>query len=77
MKSILKTVIISTVFSTALLFVSCGSKAEKAEEKSETADSKNQNKTTAYVCPMKCEGEKTYDKAGACPTCGMDLEEVK
>jgi Cu(I)/Ag(I) efflux system membrane fusion protein len=27
----------------------------------------------AYACPMKCEGNKTYDKPGSCPVCGMDL----
>ena len=26
-----------------------------------------------YYCPMFCEGEKLYDKAGDCPVCGMDL----
>ncbi|MCX2453803.1 heavy metal translocating P-type ATPase [Pedobacter sp. PLR] len=26
-----------------------------------------------YYCPMHCEGDKTYDKAGSCPVCGMDL----
>ena len=26
-----------------------------------------------YYCPMHCEGEKTYDKAGDCPVCGMHL----
>lgn len=31
--------------------------------------------TTAgkFYCPMHCEGEKVYDKAGDCPVCGMDL----
>lgn len=28
-----------------------------------------------YYCPMNCEGEKTYDHAGDCPVCGMDLVE--
>ena len=28
-----------------------------------------------YYCPMHCEGEKTYDKPGDCPVCGMDLVE--
>ncbi len=28
-----------------------------------------------FYCPMHCEGEKTYDKAGSCPVCGMDLVE--
>ena len=29
--------------------------------------------TGTYYCPMHCEGQKTYDKAGDCPVCGMDL----
>jgi heavy metal translocating P-type ATPase len=28
-----------------------------------------------YYCPMHCEGEKTYEKPGDCPVCGMDLVE--
>jgi Cu+-exporting ATPase len=28
-----------------------------------------------FYCPMHCEGEKTYDKPGNCPVCGMDLLE--
>ncbi len=28
-----------------------------------------------FYCPMHCEGEKTYDKQGNCPVCGMDLVE--
>lgn len=30
-----------------------------------------------FYCPMHCEGEKTYDKAGDCPVCGMDLVEER
>ncbi len=26
-----------------------------------------------YYCPMRCEGDKTYDKSGDCPVCGMHL----
>lgn len=26
-----------------------------------------------FYCPMHCEGDKTYDKPGHCPVCGMDL----
>ncbi len=29
-----------------------------------------------YQCPMKCEGDKTYDKPGRCPKCGMNLEKT-
>jgi Cu2+-exporting ATPase len=28
-----------------------------------------------FYCPMHCEGKKTYEKAGDCPVCGMDLIE--
>ena len=28
-----------------------------------------------YSCPMKCEGDKTYDKEGKCPVCKMNLKE--
>ncbi len=30
-----------------------------------------------FYCPMHCEGEKTYQKAGDCPVCGMDLVQQK
>ena len=31
--------------------------------------------TGTFYCPMHCEGDKTYDNAGDCPVCGMDLVE--
>lgn len=27
----------------------------------------------AFICPMKCEGDKTYEKSGNCPVCNMHL----
>lgn len=27
-----------------------------------------------YFCPMRCEGDKTYDQPGDCPVCGMHLK---
>ncbi len=44
---------------------------EKKEHKHE--GHKYQNKAGKYYCPMHCEGDKVYDKAGDCPVCGMDL----
>lgn len=26
-----------------------------------------------YYCPMRCEGNKTYDRPGNCPVCNMKL----
>ena len=31
------------------------------------------NKVLTYMCPMHCEGDKTYNEPGDCPKCGMDL----
>lgn len=39
-------------------------------------NTKNTNKTIkggVYYCPMHCEGDKTYERFGSCPVCGMDL----
>jgi Cu2+-exporting ATPase len=33
------------------------------------------NGTGTFYCPMHCEGDKTYDRPGDCPVCGMDLVE--
>ncbi len=31
----------------------------------------------AFVCPMHCEGPKTYEASGRCPACGMALRSVR
>ena len=41
-------------------------------KKAETPKGKG---TGTFYCPMHCEGDKTYPKAGDCPVCGMDLVE--
>jgi Heavy metal binding domain len=43
--------------------VSCG--GDKAQ---------HEHAAGAYQCPMQCEGDKTYEAAGKCPQCDMDLE---
>jgi len=35
---------------------------------------KEDQKESKYYCPMHCEGDKTYDKPGDCPVCGMHLK---
>ncbi|MFD1094130.1 heavy metal translocating P-type ATPase [Salegentibacter chungangensis] len=46
--------------------------AHKHQEKSSGKKGKG---TGTWYCPMHCEGDKTYDKPGDCPVCGMDLVE--
>ena len=51
--------------------------AQKHKKKKEEKRA-NQSSSGTFYCPMHCEGEKTYDKPGDCPVCGMDLvEEAK
>ena len=60
---------------TAVMFMaSCGSKT--SENKTE-GNATEQTLDAKYQCPMKCEGDKTYDKPGSCPVCNMDLEKVE
>ncbi|EJL66893.1 heavy metal translocating P-type ATPase [Flavobacterium sp. CF136] len=46
---------------------------EGHHHKKETTVTHNYNTTGVFYCPMHCEGDKTYDKPGDCPVCGMDL----
>jgi uncharacterized paraquat-inducible protein A len=65
-----------------VFLTSCGSKTsnqqtEPAATEQMTVDTTGASQPVAavYHCPMKCEGEKTYDKPGKCPKCSMDLKE--
>jgi Cu+-exporting ATPase len=35
------------------------------------------DKMMKYVCPMQCEGDKTYNQPGDCPVCNMHLIQLK
>lgn len=57
----------------------CSSNNDKTATATQPIDSTSsiQNKEMAtYQCPMDCEKGKTYDKAGQCPVCNMDLEKI-
>ena len=64
--------IIIFLFAAALSLSACNN-SNKTETNSAEVKSDSTQTATIYQCPMKCEGEKTYDKAGTCPVCGMDL----
>lgn len=52
-----------------LAFAACKSRTDHSKHGGTAA--------TAYQCPMKCEGEKTYPQPGSCPVCKMDLKAVE
>lgn len=51
----------------------CSSKKEHSHHDPKKTTVLPQNATGVFYCPMHCEGDKTYDKPGDCPVCGMDL----
>jgi hypothetical protein len=61
----------------ALLLLFALSFCKNKHDERDTASEHAQHGETAYACPIKCEGDKTYDKPGQCPVCKMNLEPVK
>ncbi|MBY0479559.1 MAG: hypothetical protein K2Q24_18060 [Chitinophagaceae bacterium] len=67
----MKQIKIILIMATAVFcFTAANAQSTKTKNKTAVAD------TVAYQCPMKCEGDKTYDKAGKCPKCNMNLKAV-
>jgi len=59
-------------------FVGCGGTEENKDnhENHEHADGSEHVHAT-FACPMDCEDGKTYEEAGSCSVCGMDLTEAE
>lgn len=53
-----------------------GIKEIKPEAHQHPVSNVTDNNKGEYYCPMHCEGDKTYDKSGQCPVCGMNLEKM-
>lgn len=75
--------VFATIFSFAVLFTAC--KETKKEEVKEEVNMENHDghdhtnekmASNVYQCSMDCEKGKTYDSAGSCPVCKMDLKET-
>jgi len=59
---------------TAVKSCCSGHKKENQDpHKKETPKMHQHSPNGVYYCPMHCEGDKTYNKPGDCPVCGMDL----
>ena len=73
MKSIKLVFVLTTLFLVSFSISSCKN-SSKDEVKTEQSDQKDQSGieyTSAYICPMHCEGSGS-DSEGTCPVCGMD-----
>lgn len=76
-------VLFAAIFSFAVLFTAC--KENKKEEVKEEVKiesheghdhEEGEMSSSVYQCPMDCEKGKTYEVAGNCPVCKMDLKEI-
>lgn len=68
----LKFVIIA-FFAIGLSITSCNNNAKETTE-TEQVEKQGKEYTSAYVCPMHCEGSGS-DEPGKCPVCGMEYQE--
>ena len=53
-----------------LVFSSC------RNERSGQSHESHVQSGSEYICPMRCEGDKTYPQPGNCPVCNMELQLV-
>jgi transcription initiation factor IIE alpha subunit len=65
---------VTLLLTAVMFFASCGNKTSESKKENTTTE---QTENAMYQCPMKCEGDKTYDKPGSCPVCNMDLQLVE
>ena len=54
------------IFAVLVSLVSCNPKKANTDDRANT-----------YRCPMKCEGDKSYESSGSCSVCKMDLALAK
>jgi len=47
-----------------------------SDKKTESTEQTKQISESKYQCPMKCEGDKTYNNPGNCPECKMKLKKI-
>ena len=70
MKNIKFIMLATALFAFGLSVSSCGSKSN-SKDAMENVDMSGPEYTSAYVCPMHCEGSGS-DAEGKCSVCGMD-----
>lgn len=59
------------IFFLALGLASCGNEGSSEATSTEQEAKEGKEYTSAYVCPMHCEGSGS-DEPGKCPVCNMD-----
>jgi len=68
MKLLKSLIILISIAAFSFAISSCGN---KAKAKTETTEKQGKEYTSAYICPMHCDGSGSAEE-GKCPVCGMD-----
>lgn len=76
-------ILFAAIFSFAIFFTAC-KETKKEEVKEEVKIESHEGhdheegeiSSSVYQCPMDCEKGKTYEVAGSCPVCEMDLVKI-
>lgn len=71
MKTTLLKPAITVISGIGIFLCLCACHCNKEEIKPDP--DKNTSASAQYICPMNCENGKTYNAAGSCPVCSMDL----
>ncbi len=82
-----KSIVLALLFGALLSLAACGGSQQHShdgdhdhdhdtEATSEHAHGEGANYTSAYVCPMHCEGSGS-EEPGKCPVCGMSYVDQK
>lgn len=80
-----KSIVLFAFAVATMSFVSCKEEAKEETATEATVETTDEHAghdhgdselyTASYACPMDCEKGKTYEAAGKCPVCEMDLVE--
>ena len=79
MKKSILTLVTASAFALGTMLISgCGNSEQQHKEEATHEHHEGEvHEHEAYQCPMKCEGDKTYEEEGTCPVCKMKLAKVE
>ena len=72
-----KSMLVGTIAMVSLFSACRDNSSQQPHDQMHDQMNEGHEHATVYQCPMKDEGDKTYDQPGNCPKCGMELKKVE